>query len=135
MTVAADGARPYAGKGPSGDAPAVERTLAWLAPRLEGIDDDLSDAVRACVRAVDADDGTPVPELLARAAVDELDRVVDGAADRGAAVRLLAADAALTFAFEAAADLEADVPALADDVGLRGRIGARLAELTGEAAT
>lgn len=73
-----------------------------------------------------------VPETLARAAVEEFERVGGGSADREAAVRLLAADACLTYAFEAAADLGADVPGLADAVGLQGRIGTRLAELMGE---
>ena len=94
--------------------------LAWLAPRLEGVPEELADRVRALVAP--AEDG-PVPERLASAAVDELERLADAPQDRDAAVRLLAADAVLTWAFEAAADLGADVPALADATGLRGCIG------------
>lgn len=75
---------------------------------------------------------TSVPGLLARAAVEEFDRVGCRREDREAAVRLLAADACLTYGFEAAAELDADVPGLADAIGLQGRIGARLAEILGE---
>lgn len=121
--------------GPGDGAGARGRALEWLRPRLEdgGVPSDLAEAVRACVRAAEAEPGTPVPELLARAAVSELDRLGgDRPADRETAIRLLAADAALTYAFEAAAETGADVPALADEVGLRGMIGRRLAGLTGE---
>lgn len=108
------------------------RALEWLRPRLgDGVPPDLAEAVRACVRDAEADPGTPVPELLARAAVSELDRLGDRPGDRETAVRLLAADAALTYAFEAAAETGADVPAFADRVGLRGLIGERLAASTG----
>lgn len=98
----------------------AESAVAWLAPRLQGVPEELADRVRALVAP--AEDGS-VPELLASAAVDELERLADASQDRDAAVRLLAADAVLTWAFEAAADLGADVPALADATGLRGRIG------------
>lgn len=130
MTGTVEG-RPTGGSG--GGRPASERALEWLRPRLEdGVPSDLAEAVRACVRSAEADPGTPVPELLARAAVSELERLGDRPADRETAVRLLAADAALTYAFEAAAETGGDVAALADRVGLRGLIGERLAELTAE---
>lgn len=129
MTGAMEG-RPADGSGDGSGARG--RALAWLRPRLEdGVPPDLAEAVRACVRAAEAGPDTPVPELLARAAVSELDRLGDRPADRETAVRLLAADAALTYAFECAAETGADVPALADGVGLRGLIGGRLAGLTG----
>lgn len=115
------------------DAPGEEarrRSLEWLRPRLERVPEELAGAVRDCVRR--ASGGEAVPELLARAAVEEFDRVACRRDDREAAVRLLAADASLTYAFEAAAELDADVPELADAVGLQGRIGARLAEILGE---
>lgn len=114
----------------AGAAPA--RAIEWLRPRLRDVPDDLAAAVRDCVRSVEADDASGVPDLLARAATAELDRLIERPAGRATAVRLLAADAALTYAFEAAADLGADVPGLADRVGLRGRIGRRLAELGAE---
>lgn len=102
---------------------------AWLEPRLERVPDELAGRVRDLV---DGAPGGPVPERLAAAAVDELERLAEGPQDRDAAVRLLAADAALTWAFEAAAELDADVPALADATGLRGRIGALLGRRTPE---
>ncbi len=64
-----------------------------------------------------------VPDTLAWLAVRELDRVGDAPQDREAAVRLLAADACLTWAFEAAAERDEDLEGLADRSGLRGRIG------------
>lgn len=106
-----------------GEAPRAGRAppaLAWLEPRLERVPRELAERVRSVVTR--AGDG-PVPDLLASAAVDELERLAGASQDRDAAVRLLAADAVLTWAFEAAAELDADVPALADATGLRGRIG------------
>lgn len=122
------------GTGTAGEgAASTDRALAWLRPRLEdGVPSDLAAAVRSCVRAADAGPDTPVPDLLAEAAVSELDRLTDRPADRETAVRLLAADAALTYAFEAAAESGDDVLDLADRVGLRGRIGERLAGLATE---
>lgn len=104
-------------RGPDDD---VGDALAWLAPRLERVPDELAERVRRVVRATDPG---PVPERLASAAVDELARLAEAPQDRDAAVRLLAADATLTWAFESAAELGADVPALADATGMRGRIG------------
>lgn len=127
------------GTGGGTDGGARGRAFDWLRPRLDDVPADLAEAVRACVRsadpaddAADPADGAGVPALLARGAVAELDRLIDRPADRDTAVRLLAADAALTYAFEAAAEFDADLPALADRIGLRGRIGRRLAELAGE---
>lgn len=94
--------------------------LAWLEPRLERVPDELAERVRTLVRS--AGPG-PAPRRLASAAVDELERLAAAPQDRDAAIRLLAADAALTWAFEAAAETGDDVPALADATGLRGRIG------------
>lgn len=71
-----------------------------------------------------------VPDTLAWIAVRELNRVADAPQDREAAVRLLAADACLTWAFEAAAESDEELEALADRAGLRGRIG-RLLGRTG----
>lgn len=109
---------------PAGDGAARE-VLAWLEPRLARVPDDLAERVRVVVgRAAPG----PVPELLAGAGVEELERLADAPQDRDAAVRLLAADAALTWAFEAAAELGGDVPGLTDAMGLRGRIGRLLRE-------
>lgn len=115
--------------------------LAWLEPRLRDVPADLASAVRASVeRVVDepsrgsgpSGSGVaqravigPLAGILARAALTELDRVTE-MEGRGAALALLAADASLTYAFEAAAADETDPVELADAVGLRGAIGRRL---------
>lgn len=125
---------------------AGERVPTWLEPRLEEVPGELADAVRAAVRRgldalEDADRGgaaapeplpdpASVPDTLAWIAVRELDRVADAPRDREAAVRLLAADACLTWAFEAAAGTDEELEGLADRAGLRGRIG-RLLGRTG----
>lgn len=99
----------------------------WLEPRLGRVPADLATAVRSAVdRALEKSASAPVSEVLARAAVWELDRVT-GMEGRDAALTLLAADASLTYAFEAAAEDGSDPTALADLVGLRGAIGRRLA--------
>ena len=51
---------------------------------------------------------------------------MEGLGRRDSALRLLSADAALTFAFEAAADLRGDVRALCHNLGPRGEFGRRL---------
>lgn len=78
-------------------------------------------------------DPASVPDTLAWIAIRELDRVADAPQDREAAVRLLAADASLTWAFEAAAESDEELEGLADRSGLRGRIG-RLLEQGGSGA-
>lgn len=109
----------------------VQRALDWLEPRLERVPADLASAVRRCVGQVrtEGESLVSVPEVLAAAAAQEIERVLELPQERDAAVRLLAADASLTWAFEAAAELGEDGPELAERVGIRGRIGRRLAEL------
>lgn len=72
-----------------------------------------SPAVPAPMRAALADalevepgtgSGDPLPDRLAVAGLDALERVLAGPGDRSAAATLLAADALLTFACEAAAE-------------------------------
>ena len=114
------------GDGPRGEAvpgSAASRAGAWLEPRLERVPEELAGRVRSLVAG--REDGA-VADVLASVALEELERLADAPQDRHAAVRLLAADAVLTWAFEAAAELGADVPALADATGLRGRMGALL---------
>lgn len=77
-------------------------------------------------------DTSSVPDTLAWIAVRELDRVADAPRDQDAAVRLLAADASLTWAFEAAAELDEELEGLADRSGLHGRIGRLLGRTGGE---
>ena len=112
------------------------RALEWLHPRLEGMHPELAAAIRRCVREgpeTGRDDATS--DILADAAAAELTRISRRPQDRAAAVRLLAADAVLTFAFEAVATAGGDPDALADRVGLRGTLGrALLAARSGEEA-
>jgi hypothetical protein len=115
---------------------------SWLEPRLAGTPRELAVAIRQLVRELDPADpagaaleAAGVPERLASAALRGFEDVLaETAADlrsRSAALRLLAADASLTYAFEAAADLELDVVALADRVGPRGTLGTLLEAAAG----
>ncbi len=103
----------------------------WLEPRLAALPPELAAAVTAAVERV-ASRRSPVPVTLAESALDELDAALAVRQDRGAALRLLAADALLTYAFEASVDPEIGGTAalasrLAERVGAAGRLGARLA--------
>ncbi|MGD8495814.1 MAG: hypothetical protein PVF05_06445 [Gemmatimonadales bacterium] len=106
----------------------------WLKPRLVAAPPELAAAIRELLveAGVDgADPASDASEGLAAAALRGIDEVARGDAAperpvRGPALRLLAADAALTYAFEAAADLGTDVVALAERLGPRGALGARL---------
>ena len=121
----------------------------WLNPRLEAAPTELAVAIRELLREAQArggDDGeadgdaSTIPGRLGAAALRGLDAVsgadyaVERRAPRGTALRLLAADAALTYAFEAAADLGGDVVGLAVRLGPRGALGARLASARGPEA-
>lgn len=111
----------------------------WLEPRLAEAPAELASAIRQLVDegnyltlggADSAALATGIPGLLAAAALRGFaDVLAETAADlrsRRAALRLLAADASLTYAFEAAAGLELDVVDLADELGPRGHLGALL---------
>lgn len=123
---------------------------SWLEPRLAETPPELADAIRELVREVEgltaasgpaasgsAAAGSPatIPERLAVAALGGFEDVLaETAADlrsRRAALRLLAADASLTYAFEAAADLDLEVVELAGRLGPRGRLGTLLGRVTG----
>jgi hypothetical protein len=103
----------------------------WLEPRLTGAPAELAEAVRGLVREVESTSNgvePAVPDILAAAALLGFDGVLDpGDPPRETALRLLAADAALTYAFEAAATLGTDVGELALRLGPRGELGRRLA--------
>lgn len=105
------------------------RVEAWLEPRLREAPPRLAKAVRECLHRAEPDD--PPAELsgwLAHAAAQELGRVRAGrAGDRDEALRLLAADASLTFAFEAAAERGEDLGRVAEEWGVAGRLGRELA--------
>ncbi len=110
---------------------AGQEIARWLEPRLAGAPAELAEAVRGLVREVEpVSDGVEpaVPEILAAAALRGFDGVLGpGDPPRETALRLLAADAALTYAFEAAATLCMDVGELALRLGPRGELGRRLA--------
>ena len=72
----------------------------WVRQRFPGAPAELVEAMAEAARAHPG----PVPEALARAAMDLYARVSNGAGDRGDALPLLAADALLTHAFEALAE-------------------------------
>ena len=102
----------------------------WLEPRLRGAPPELASAVRELLGEGDAD-AEAIPTRLAEAALRGFDEVLGDTrpdpASRRAALRLLAADASLTCAFEAAADLRLGAVELADRLGPGGRLGAALA--------
>ncbi len=113
----------------------MSATERWLQPRIVALPPELAAAVSAAVARVASREG-PVPDTLAETALDELDAVVARRQDRAAALRLLAADALLTYAFEASVDPElggttALASRLAEEVGPAGRLGARLAAGSG----
>lgn len=116
---------------------AGDRALTWVEGRLGDVHPELAEAVRRCVGEVrETASATSVAEALADAASAELEAVARGPQDRAAAVRLLAADAVLTYAFEAVAEEGGDPSALAERVGPRGTLGRALADAartTGEA--
>lgn len=97
---------------------------AWLTGRLESAPAELAEAVWPLVRGrlAEGEDG------LVHAALDAL--AAEGEANRSGAVTLLAADAILTYALEAAADpalggSAARACQLAERVGPSGLIGGR----------
>ena len=101
-------------------------TEAWLEERLRTAPDELSHDIRRLVRETPAADLEDPVRGLARAALTGLEQVAGGTGEREEALRLLAADAALTYAFEAAAESDRS-DELAEWVGLRGELGRRLA--------
>ncbi len=105
----------------------------WLEPRLGAAPPELAAAIRDCLERAAPAPERAVPDALARAAEETLARVAAEPQTREAAVRLLAADALLTYAFEAAAETGADLRALADRFGPAGALGRRLAALAGSA--
>lgn len=113
------------------DGSGVERddAVAWLEPRLRDAPPPLAEAVRECLERVEVDAlPSGLSGWLARAARQEFGRVEAGrTGDREEALRLLAADASLTLAFEAAAGEGGDLTRVADEWGTSGRLGRDLA--------
>lgn len=108
------------------------RAASWLEGRLAAVPPQLEEAIRSGLARHPDAGGDTVGEQLARVGLAELDRVLARAEERENALGLLAADAILTYAFEAAAELGEDVGALADEVGPCGLIGDRLRRPGGE---
>lgn len=111
------------------------RPAEWLAPRLLGAPPELAAAIRGLLEP--GSDGTAseaspssIADCLAQAAIEGFDGVLEPSApparSREMALRLLAADALLTYAFEAAADLGTGIDELAERIGPGGTFGARL---------
>jgi hypothetical protein len=99
----------------------------WLEPRLVEVPPALAAAIRECVARVSRPvEPEEIPDFLAEAALNELDDSLGKPQGRKGAIRLLAADAILTYAFEAATTLGTDARALADRMGMNGEIGRRL---------
>ena len=99
----------------------------WLEARLPAAPPELADAIRARVEGVLGDG----EEGLVSVALDALEAAAGGAGSRGSAIELLAADAILTYALEAAADPELGGSAaralrLSRRIGPAGLIGDRL---------
>jgi hypothetical protein len=108
----------------------LSATERWLRDRLLEAPPELATDIRTLVRAAKDDSqdesGDAIAALLARAGLAGLDEIVEGREGRESALRLLAADAALTLAFEAAAELDGDIQALCTRLGPRGELGERL---------
>ncbi|MDB4949206.1 MAG: hypothetical protein JWM27_1855 [Gemmatimonadetes bacterium] len=115
----------------------------WLRERLSDAPPRLLDAMVAAVRSagaeagvavdpaasVDRDDGG-VPDALAAAALMLYERVLAGSGKREDALPLLAADALMTHALEAQAEIDADGLAGFDERwGAAGKLGEMAARL------
>jgi hypothetical protein len=102
-------------------------TLDWLGPRLSTAPPELAADILALIESTPDLDLDDPPRALADAGLFGLGQVAAGRGERSEALRLLAADAALTYAFEAAAE-RARSEELVAYVGLEGELGRRLAE-------
>lgn len=78
----------------------------WLAERRQGAPRGLRRALDEAVAGADGEGA--IPDRLAAAGLGALRRAARGGGDRSTALALLAADALLTYAFEAAAEAGPD---------------------------
>lgn len=76
----------------------------WLDERTPAMPSELRAALDAAVEAAGPSDADPLPDRLAGAGLATLARVARATAQRSTAMELLAADALLTYACEAAAE-------------------------------
>ena len=104
-------------------------THRWLEPRMTGAPPELAADILKLVDTTAGLDLSDPVTALAAAGLAGLEQVAEGTGERSAALRLLAADAALTYAFEAAAESGRSAE-LAEKVGLEGELGERLARET-----
>ena len=106
---------------------AASSTRLWLELRLKEAPSELRDDILQLLDTTPCIDLSDPVDALAMAALVGLEQVVAGTGNRTEALRLLAADAALTYAFEAAAEAGRSAE-LAARVGLDGELGRRLTE-------
>jgi len=108
-------------------SPRTGESGGWLERRLAGIPPELAEAIgRLCAGPGCSTD----PRAMAACALDTFERVGGRSQTRARALELLAADALLTYAFEAAADPRAGGSAagavrLAHELGPAGALGRR----------
>jgi hypothetical protein len=84
-----------------------QSAVAWLDARAADAPASLRTRMSRAL-ADSPDSSTSLPETLANAALAHLERVLAHPSERAAAFELLAADALLTYAFEAAAEQGGD---------------------------
>lgn len=102
---------------------------SWLDDRLDDVPAELGTAIRGLL----SEEAPTDVRGFVDAAVEGFESVAAAAPGRPSAIELLAADALLTYAFEAAADPRLGggpdlACALADEVGPAGRLGAHVNE-------
>lgn len=113
----------------------IDDPRVWLESRLGDVPAELAGAMRAALGAAMRELTGTTADILADAALAELDSVLASAEhDRRTALKLLSADALLTYAFEAAADpavggSAAHAERLAERIGPRGELGGRIAAI------
>lgn len=100
-------------------------TQRWLEPRMSDAPPELAADIRRLIETTPGLDLSDPVAALAAAGLAGLEEVAAGTGERSEALRLLAADAALTYAFEAAAEAGRSAE-LAKQVGLDGELGRRL---------
>ncbi len=95
---------------------------AWLDSRSPRPPERLAQRIAAAIEPPTADSGDNVIEPMTSAAVRILEEIIDdqrNAESRSAALHLLAADALITYAIEAAAEACGDLAATADSLTAR----------------
>ena len=100
-------------------------TRRWLQQRMADAPPELAADILELVETTPGIDLSDPVAALAAAGLAGLEQVAEGNGERSEALRLLAADATLTYAFEAAAEAGRSAE-LAERVGLDGELGRRL---------